>query len=436
MVIIFTVYGLIPKINENYVSAAPLKTAYKVGDAFMDATTKSLQARKGIYIENIEWVGKPPPPKETFTKSIQKNLQDVAMDAYNTINGSRLDATPLKNNPKWLKVFVGTTAFLSGADLVLDIYDLVNSGQELEFVTTNPDVGNYALFNDVYITKDASFFYFHSSDLGAKYLVGSTEYIITDTSTSFYKTRAYDQGYVKWVGGNIEFGWYYNYSWYSYLIKKIANGSTTSANVGIQTIKPNHITKYDTPEIDTTKEKQVLLVPNPEVVPIEEFDQLIQENKEMVENPDKWLQENPDADPDYNPDTNPDPNPDPNPQPQPDSVTNKSLKDTITEFFVPSVPMGDLWTPIGDTVKTKFNEPKDFEFLVPAFTEGSCPPNIKLNGMKIGSNNLVGDVVDLSIPCGQAPWWKAIATGLIYFLFGWWLFRKANALMSKHGGTE
>lgn len=108
----------------------------------------------------------------------------------------------------------------------------------------------------------------------------------------------------------------------------------------------------------------------------------------------------------------------------------------LETLFVPSDPIGDLLTPIGDVVKTKFNTPSDFAFLMPSIQNGGCPPNIELKGYDIAGSKFSNVVGDLSIACGESNWWKKIMSGFIWFLFGWWLFRKGNALMAKNGGIQ
>ncbi|MED4352191.1 hypothetical protein P9265_07560 [Schinkia azotoformans] len=64
----------------------------------------------------------------------------------------------------------------------------------------------------------------------------------------------------------------------------------TSVNVpksNIDYIKPK--------EIDTSKEKQILIVPDPEIFP--DLNGAILENWDMVSNPEKWLEEHPEHDP-------------------------------------------------------------------------------------------------------------------------------------------
>lgn len=100
---------------------------------------------------------------------------------------------------------------------------------------------------------------------------------------------------------------------------------------------------------------------------------------------------------------------------------------SFVNFLVPPDPIGPMFDPITEEMKTKFNQPSDFAFLKPAFKEGACPPDILLDGQKI---------VDMKIPCSQAWFWKPIMGGFMWFLFGFWAFRKANQLMSKRGGVE
>jgi hypothetical protein len=102
------------------------------------------------------------------------------------------------------------------------------------------------------------------------------------------------------------------------------------------------------------------------------------------------------------------------------------IGEVITDLFVPTVPIGDHFVPLQDNVKEKFNTPDDFRFLVPSGGGDACPPNIMYKGMVI---------VDTSFACDAAKWFKPIMTGFMYFLFGWWLFRKTNALMAKRGGA-
>lgn len=105
----------------------------------------------------------------------------------------------------------------------------------------------------------------------------------------------------------------------------------------------------------------------------------------------------------------------------------------IGALFIPEKPIGEMFAPFISLIGEKFNTPSDFDFLKNAFSNGSksCPDDI---GITISGKNL--DIVDLGFACDAAKWWKPIMSGFIWFLFGFWLFRKSNQLMSKRGGVE
>jgi hypothetical protein len=111
----------------------------------------------------------------------------------------------------------------------------------------------------------------------------------------------------------------------------------------------------------------------------------------------------------------------------------KTILDGITELFIPGDPteVPDMFMSVKDSVADKFNKPDDFTFLKPLWSSSDCPPDIYASLM---GQNL--KVVDLQLVCSKSSWWKPIMTGFMWFLFGWWLFRKANALMAKNGGIK
>lgn len=434
----------IPRAN----AGAP-KVLYELGDAMTDATISSIKARKGIKIEGIEWVGEPPP--KSFSGAVKKEMQDVAVDSWETIKGKKFESTPLKDMPGWLKVTLGTTAFITGADIAFDIYEKVKNDNPVETITPNISVGSYThnvpgvdvklLDNDngykqfaIHLAPPADYVWDPMStlydDMGEEmystWSMVSPYFEITNISTNdrilYFRIWRVDSG-----------GTPRRTSQYSIYYPEPMNWGTTGSVYTTEiTLPKTDFETHTVPEIDTSREAQTLIVPDPEVYNTpEKMNEVINDNWDMVSDPEKFLKDNPQHDPDAitNPDTDTDPDAgtDPDTGTQPDSGYNeKSLLDGLTGLFVPSEPLGPKFDPVKDEMTNKFNTPDDFKVFAPALSGKNCPPDILWKGMKI---------VDVQLVCGQAYWWKPIMIGFMWFLFGWWAFRKTNALMAKRGGA-
>lgn len=104
----------------------------------------------------------------------------------------------------------------------------------------------------------------------------------------------------------------------------------------------------------------------------------------------------------------------------------------LTDLFVPKPnDIPDLWEPIKETARKKFNDPNDFKKLAPSIGSAGCPPDIYAS---VFGHRM--KVVDVQLVCSQADWWKPIMAAFMWFLFGWWLFRKGNAIMARNGGIR
>lgn len=102
----------------------------------------------------------------------------------------------------------------------------------------------------------------------------------------------------------------------------------------------------------------------------------------------------------------------------------------LYDLLVPQQTLTSLLVPIRDKIESKINTPADFAWIVPDVQENGCPQDITLNGYM----GVSGKIVDVNLVCKTAPWWRGIMIGFLYFLFGWWVVRKINAIMAKNGG--
>lgn len=107
------------------------------------------------------------------------------------------------------------------------------------------------------------------------------------------------------------------------------------------------------------------------------------------------------------------------------------ILDGLGKLFVPDISVPDQFTPLLDQFKTKFNKPSDFDFLNGSF-QNSCGVNdiyANLFGKRV-------KVFDSSFVIKYAAWWKPIMSGFMWFMFGFWAFRRMNMMASKNGGVS
>lgn len=334
-------------------NAGAPKLIYEIGDTFVDASIKAIQARKGFKV--VDGGAVTEKPTEVFTNAIKKGFQDTAKDSWEVIKGGKLNATPLKDMPGWLKVTIGTAAFISGADIAFDIYEMIQNGQNINTLTMDASVG-YTMMGDTfmyYVISESSkydTFQIYAKD-GFNIKTGSTTHQPHKLAMSFLNKKLAPLPYMKitslGVSGISVTIFYSFYSSPDILSDTrtievfTADGSpikfsepfVAEKNIPYEFIQRDN----NVPNINTSRPTQTLIVPNPDFFP--DVDKAIQENWDMVSDPDGWLQRNPQNDPDANPNPNPNPNPDLNPNPDAEPFPKK-------EEIPPTIP------PDGDGCKS------------------------------------------------------------------------------------
>lgn len=311
MIFSLVVFTFTPKV-----SAGAPKIIYEVGETLVEASIKAVQARKGFKV--VEGASDSAKASEVFTESISKGLQDSATGAYQTIKGATLNSTPLRNLPGWMKVTVGTAAFLTGADLAIDAYNKIQSGIALDFFSTPStgstnkykSIGGYTVVVGPY-TGPNSYTSYDPYDVTVWKPDGTG--LIWRPIVEKGKTTLSSFVALLSVSTSGAITLYYT--------NQTATGQT-SVNTGFTmdvtkmndytTVQPYTVSKTaighgEVPQIDTSKETQTLIVPDPAVFP--NVDTAIAENPEMVADPETWLEQNPQYDPDVEPVPEPSPEP-------------------------------------------------------------------------------------------------------------------------------
>ncbi len=110
-----------------------------------------------------------------------------------------------------------------------------------------------------------------------------------------------------------------------------------------------------------------------------------------------------------------------------------AITGALTDVFVPSETTIDGFDSISTDFKAKFNSPSDFAWLGNAIKDGgSC--NVKDIYIDIFGQHL--KIVDMSKVIQWSHWWKPIISGMFWFLFGWWLYRRILQVLAKNGGAS
>lgn len=375
------------------VEAGSVKVVYKTVEGLGEATMKSIQARKGYQIAGWETVGSPPPPatpspSQVFTQSMSKTMQDVASDSFDTISGQKFDKTPMKGMPGWLKVTLGTAAFVTSADLLFDLFSKVEDEQPLEYPTndltgrstTSPVIRSNLTSNGERYMHYASDGYTLMTSSGnivepGGGLVLSTIRTGSDPVHTWFTHS--DHSDPNW-DGRVSLRYYSNASQtstsgvtYSYR-KNNSSGSFDYDNptgrlaTKSVVIPKEVITQQPVPEVDTSKQQQVLIVPDPAVWDTpEKVEQAISQNWDMVSNPERWFEQNPETDPDY------EPNPQPTPTDQPKFVPNPNFNPTEEPSSEnPMYQPNPNWTP----ETSMQDDPTAPDTFNPINGEGGSPP--------------------------------------------------------------
>ncbi|MEC1785336.1 hypothetical protein [Schinkia azotoformans] len=315
-----------------YVNASVPSTIYKGGTIFSEALNKTMLIQRGVkpkrdsYIKVIEGGTEREVELKTsdiMSQAMDKAWQEVAYDTWDSISGNKLEKTPLKNMPGWSKVIIGTAAFATGGDIILDIWDKIQSDQDIDFVTKPIPNVNRQYLKGFYVDKP---FLDKKDNYYKVYVYFNSKYV-----GGFMNQRAITDSRIESVIEypdlyRVFYSYYmpYNGYWSSYStdVKKSNIGNPILPNLDVDIystkIPSANVVKKQVPEIDTSREKQILIIPDPEFFP--DIDGALLENPDMVENPVKWLQEHPEHDP--TPEDTPLPEPKPEIQPQPKYIPN------------------------------------------------------------------------------------------------------------------
>ncbi|MED4350875.1 hypothetical protein P9265_00815 [Schinkia azotoformans] len=136
-----------------YVNAGAPKLIYETAEGTTKALIKAVEARKGFKV--IDGTTDTVKSSEVFTQAIAKEMQEVAQDSWQVINGGALDSTPLKGLPGWSKVVIGTASFISGADIAIDIWNQIQKDEDIDFISNLP-LGNIKQFGNIFSSIEYS----------------------------------------------------------------------------------------------------------------------------------------------------------------------------------------------------------------------------------------------------------------------------------------
>lgn len=338
-----------------YQISASVKTVYKTVDSFTEASIAAIQARQGFrVIRGGAYSQKT--AGEVFTSTLTKDLQEVAMDSYDTISGKKFEATPLKNMPGWSKVVLGAGAFLTSADLVLDVYNSFAGVKESVEILTRPEwiesyyaeTGHYPLQHEnagyslnlfstgtwvqwliYYEGVQLSGTYRNGIHINNSYYPDYIPRIDIDVHSPTYHevwVRFYDMQGNLYTGGNGTFssGRYYGNQRLATIYE-----NPYPNNLIVSVPAPTSNIVREPIDLDRYLEEYTLIVPNPEHFP--DINRAIEENWDMVSNPDEWLRNNPQHDPDAEPVPEPEPVPNPIEIPNPnfDPYQEESLENPL-----------------------------------------------------------------------------------------------------------
>lgn len=110
----------------------------------------------------------------------------------------------------------------------------------------------------------------------------------------------------------------------------------------------------------------------------------------------------------------------------------KAILSGLSALFVPTVALGTLFAPFTGALGDKFNTPGEL-----AYIKGqTVGPGCSVDDLKI---NLFGKqitIVDISFIKNASSWYLPIFKGLLWFFFGWYLYRKIVALINSNGGIK
>lgn len=109
----------------------------------------------------------------------------------------------------------------------------------------------------------------------------------------------------------------------------------------------------------------------------------------------------------------------------------KAILDGLKALFVPAVAISTLFLPIQNVMENKFNQRSDFDFLGGQFG-GSCD----VNDLYVNIAGKNTKILDMSFVKNASSYYLPIMRGLLWFLFGWYTYRKFISLWNKTGGIK
>lgn len=355
VLILLTVFSLLIStivIGDQKVQAGAVKTVYKSAQGTSESIIKSMEARNGVKL----WEGIADPAtrkiraKETtniIAKGIQDGAKGAGVDAWDTISGSKLSKTPLKGMPGWSKVIIGTGLFISGADIVLDLFETSKDNPNKNFETIMP-YSEATTYNPISSHPNSGIYRIDSIagwnvDWVNSEGLSAVELTIPNHGVFIVKGK-YPMEQFTWTmplyiqintnGSAINVFWehpdpkisytysiveQWNGSGYDYFITSTSTslrnlwderirrtrydvsnpshqGDNAPKNHGVLVpVKAPQLEKYETPVIDKNKANQVLIIPEPGFHP--DIDLAIDQNRDMVSDPETWLKNNPESDP-------------------------------------------------------------------------------------------------------------------------------------------
>ncbi len=113
-------------------------------------------------------------------------------------------------------------------------------------------------------------------------------------------------------------------------------------------------------------------------------------------------------------------------------ITNlpNAIASSIAALFMPSIDPAVQFNPVVDSFKGKFNNPSDFAYLNDHVFSNQCQ---NLNNIQLTLFGVTVTAVDFTLLKVAATWWLPIMKGFIWFLFGWWAYKRVVDLFKRSG---
>lgn len=315
------------------------------------------------------------------------------------------NAQPVEGKPGWLKVVVSGLLFITGLDVALEIWDMIQSGSPIERMSYVPDKDDEILQFDenIYGTLVPNVIIeWYTSEVKVqpwyyRWPDGSISHNIMNFRSTYAGAKStWTSLGVRYDGvnssGDHVYYWRYMYQrsgeWVvveplSFTVKAGAEGHLVRSPITNVEWEPIPL-----PEIDPARQYEIIfpdpvvypsIYPEPEQYPLPEIVPVT----EPV--PDPAPEPNPEPNPDPKPSPEPNPWPEPGPEPFPDPVPNPPNP------FEPSEPEKINWEklrgiPAIITTKFPFSLPWDIYHLLSLLNYQPCAPVIEVNEDFMGMN--------------------------------------------------